>query len=251
MAVVIVFGVGWLWFRSSSLVAIEHVEITGVNGPDVTQITRALTSTAETMTTLDLDVSALERSVQPYPYVHSLSVSTHFPHGLTIAVLEQVPVATVSIGARTLPVNGAGELLPAATTPHGPLPTLSLTGAAGGAAVASTASAGGTTRIAAASSLAGLSVLAAAPYGFLLHVASVSSNAVHGVVVQMRRGPQIYFGGSARLVDKWTAALAVLAAAGSAGAQYIDVSDPERPAVGAPVPTAQQASVAPAQTSSG
>jgi hypothetical protein len=80
-----------------------------------------------------------------------------------------------------------------------------------------------------------LRVLAAAPYRFLPHIARVVTNSTHGVVIELRSGPQVYFGPAGQLADKWTAVLAVLSARGSAaaaGAAYIDVSDPARPAVG-------------------
>jgi hypothetical protein len=51
--------------------------------------------------------------------------------------------------------------------------------------------------------------------------------------VQLRSGPSVYFGDSADLDAKWLAATEVLADPGSAGASYIDVTDPSRPAAGA------------------
>jgi hypothetical protein len=50
--------------------------------------------------------------------------------------------------------------------------------------------------------------------------------------VALRDGPQLYFGESSQLTAKWDSAVAVLANASSAGAAYIDVSDPARPAAG-------------------
>ena len=61
------------------------------------------------MTTLDFDVSKLKRSVEAYPYVHSLDVSTEFPHGVTIDVLEEVPVAVTSVAGRVTVVDADGE----------------------------------------------------------------------------------------------------------------------------------------------
>jgi hypothetical protein len=61
----------------------------------------------------------------------------------------------------------------------------------------------------------------------------VTPTTEHGPVVQLRNGPSIYFGDSTRLDAKWAAAAQVLADSRSAGAAYIDVTDPERPAAGA------------------
>ena len=48
----------------------------------------------------------------------------------------------------------------------------------------------------------------------------------------LRDGPQLYFGDAGRLTAKWDSAVAVLANSSSAGAAYIDVTDPSRPAAG-------------------
>ncbi len=240
VAVVILLGGGWLWFRSSSFVAVRQVRVTGLSGPDVSEIARALTTTAETMTTLDFDMSKLKRSVEAYPYVHSLDVSTELPHGVTIHVLEEVPVATSSVGGRIAVVDGAGDLLPSTGTPHGPLPSVPL-GSASIAEGGSGGSSSGTGRISARGPLAALKVLVAAPYAFLPHIASAFSTSAHGVVVKLRGGPRLFFGSLVQLADKWSSALSVLAARGSAAASgggYIDLSDPERPAVGVDATTA-------------
>ena len=75
-------------------------------------------------------------------------------------------------------------------------------------------------------------MLAAAPYQLLPKVQLASSDSTHGLVVQLRNGPRVYFGGADRLRAKWDAVAAVLAAPSSVGAAYIDVSDPARPAAG-------------------
>jgi hypothetical protein len=107
----VVLACGWLWFRDSSLVAVKRVQITGVSGPSASRIREALRSSALEMTTLTVDMSRLRAAVQPYPDVKTLRVSTQFPHGVTIHVFEQVPVAALSAGGRTVAVSAGGELL--------------------------------------------------------------------------------------------------------------------------------------------
>lgn len=237
--VLVILGGGFLWLRSSSLVAVRQVRVTGLSGPGAGPIRSALTSEARTMTTLDLDVGALLRSVSSYRYVRSLRVSTHFPHGVTIDVHEDVPLATISLGGRTVTVTGTGELVPRGVRPSGPLPSVPLGSPgsrAGGQAGGAGDPAGGAERITAPGALAALHVLAAAPYRFLPHIKSAKRTAAHGVVVQLRDGPWVYFGARDKAAAKWTAVLALLAARGSnsvAGAQYLDVSDPRSPSVGA------------------
>jgi len=76
-------------------------------------------------------------------------------------------------------------------------------------------------------------LLAAAPQRLLGRVSQATSVTLHGLVAQIRDGPSIYFGDASRLSAKWIAASAVLADSKSAGAIYIDVTDPQRPAAGA------------------
>jgi cell division protein FtsQ len=211
---------GWVWLRNSSLVAVRRVTIAGVSGPDAGQIRSALRSAAHTMTTLDVRLGALRTAVAPYPVVKHLQVSTDFPHRLRIDVVEQVPVAMVSAGGGQVPVSADGTLLrDANVTGAGALPTIALGVAPGGGRVDGTA-------------LDDVRLLAAAPYAFLTKVSQASSDPVHGLSAQLRNGPELYFGTGSQLSAKWAAAMTVLAAASSAGAGYIDVSDPSRPAAG-------------------
>jgi len=53
-----------------------------------------------------------------------------------------------------------------------------------------------------------------------------------GLTVAMRNGLLVYFGNDTRPHAKWTALARVLAAPSSAGAWYVDVRVPERPAAG-------------------
>lgn len=208
----------WLWARDSSLVAVRHVRVAGAGGRDAIQIRSALVTAARNMTTLDVQVGQLQTAVAPYPVVKRLDVSTQFPHGLTIQVVEQVPVATVAAGGRRLAVSGDGTVLHD-VAPISSLPTISLGIAPGGSHLSGYA-------------LTEVRLLAGAPYQLLAKVSRVSDGGVHGLTVQVRSGPSIYFGDLGALTAKWTAATEVLADSGSAGASYVDVTDPSRPAAG-------------------
>jgi len=215
----LLFGI-WLWLRDSSLVAIKRVTVTGAQGPDAAEIRSVLTTAARGMTTLDVRVKQLNMAVAPYPVVKSLQVSTQFPHGIRIRVIEEVPVAEVMIGGRGVPVAGDGTLLhDGART--GPLPLITLREPPGGG------------RLADGTALQEVALLDAAPEELLSRLALAGSVPGHGLAVQLRNGPSIYFGDAGRLSAKWSAAAAVLADSHAAGAAYIDVSDPQRPAAGA------------------
>ncbi len=237
--IAILFG-GWAWVRTSSLVAVRTVRVTGVAGPDAAQIRAALTVAARGMTTLDVRTDTLRQAVSPFSIVKALTVSGRLPHELRIQVSEQVPVAAVTIADQTVPVAADGTLLRDLTA-GASLPQLTVKAAPGGE------------RIAESSALEQLSVLGSAPYALLAKIASVQSDYWHGVVVQLRQGPALYFGDPSQLRMKWQTALGVLATPASAGAAYIDVSDPRRPAAGtsAAAAAAYDASAASATTAGG
>lgn len=239
MALVALLGGAWLWLRDSQLVSVEHVHVTGQSGPDAAQIRSALVAAAHNMTTLDVRMSQLRTAVAPYPVVKDLRVSTQFPHGMRIRVIEQVPVGAVVVAGRTIAVAGDGTLLHDVVA-SASLPTIPLRVPPGGP------------RLSEPDALRAVEVLAAAPYQLLPRISQVTTVASLGLVAQLRSGPSIYFGDATRLAAKWTAAAAVLADSGSVGAVYIDVTDPQRPAAGADSGTAGGTSAAgPAATGSG
>jgi cell division protein FtsQ len=210
----------WFWFRDSSFVSVKTVAVTGESGPDAAGIRSALIIAARNMTTLDVDMGQLRTAVSPYPSVKTLQVATDFPHGLRIHVVEQLPVAVIQLAGRTIAVAGDGTLLRDVQSAPS-LPSIGLTVPPGGP------------RLTDPSALAAVAALAAAPYQLLSRISHVQTAAPHGLVAQLRAGPEVYLGDSSELAQKWSAAVAVLSDSGSAGAAYIDVSDPRRPAAGA------------------
>jgi len=214
---------GWLWLRDSSLVAVTRVKVAGANGPDAGAIRSALVGAARGMTTLDVNMSQLRSAVSPFPVVADLRVSTQFPHGMRIRVIERPPVATVSVAGRTIAVASDGTLLHDLTV-KSPLPVVPLPVPPGGPRLTGAA-------------LEAIKLLAAAPRQLLARISQVTTMPGHGLVAKMSGGPTVYFGDASRARAKWIAASAVLADPGSAGAAYIDVTDPIRPAAGAGVPS--------------
>ncbi len=218
-AVAALAGGGWIWLRDSSLVSVQQVTISGVSGPDAGVIRGALIAAARTMTTLDVKRHDLLMAVAPYPVVRDVLVSTQFPHGMRIRVVEQIPVGALVVSGRETTVASDGTLL--ADVPAKPwYPLIPLRVLPGGARVTDPVA------------VAAVSALAAAPYDALGKIKQVTEDATHGLLAELRNGPKIYFGQATELAAKWTAALTVLAASGSAGAAYIDVTDPQRPAAG-------------------
>jgi cell division protein FtsQ len=220
LVVLALLGGGWLWLRDSSLVTVTRVDVTGATGPDAGQIRAALSSAARSMTTLDVHVDQLRNAVAPFPVVKDVRVTTHFPHGMRIRVIEEQPVASVVVDGREIAVASDGTLLHDVVASTS-LPQIPLRVPPGGQQLTDHDARGA------------VAVLSAAPTPWLGRVSQVITVASHGLVAQIRGGPSIYFGDDSRLAAKWAAATAVLADSGSAGALYIDVTNPERPAAGA------------------
>jgi cell division protein FtsQ len=216
----ILFAGAWMWFRDSPLVSVEHVTVSGQNGADAAQISAALESAARTMSTLDVQLGRLRRAVAPYPVVKDIRVTTQFPHGMQIEVIEHAAVGAIDAGGQKVAVAPDGTLMrDVAVSPSLPTIPVSLTPSG--------------TRVTSGPAAAAVKLLAAAPAELLPKISQVTTVAPHGLVAQIRGGPSVYFGDGTQLAQKWVAASAVLGDPGSAGAEYIDVTDPERPAAGA------------------
>jgi cell division septal protein FtsQ len=163
--------------------------------------------------------------------VHALTVTSSGRHAVVIHVAERVPVAFLNSGSSRQLVDADGAFLSNGTPVRGALPVVPVSSAQGDSGVSTPGA------------RAAVAALAAAPYTLLSHIASATSSTLHGGIVQLRHGPQLYFGPSAQLAQKWAAAVAVLQNSDSVGASYIDVTDPERPASGAGVSPSQAAAL--------
>ena len=212
-------GGGWMWFRHSSFVSVEKVRVSGAGGPQGAAIEAALTEAAHGMSTLAPDTAALRAAVARFPQVSRVRAVPSFPHGMRIVVDEQPPAAALVVsGVRTavgsdgvvlgptlvnasLPVVAGALLPPAGTHLNNPL------------------------------LLEAVTVLGAAPHALngLIARAFVGPR---GLTVAMKNGLLVYFGDAGRPHAKWLSLVAVLSDSSSAGASYIDVRLPGRPAAG-------------------
>jgi hypothetical protein len=133
-------------------------------------------------------------------------------------VIEDLPVGALVAGGTALAASGDGTLLH--DVGAGSLPAIPVSSLPGGSQVTDRGT------------LDALALLADTPRRLLARIAQVTHIPPHGLVVELRSGPSLYFGDSSDLDAKWVAATEVLADPGSAGATYIDVTDPARPAAG-------------------
>lgn len=207
-----------LWLRNSSLVRVEKVSVSGIQGPQAEQIERALVAEALGMTTLHVREKALLGAVAQYPVVRSLRTETDFPHGLRIVINAYEPVAALrSSGGGLTAVAGDGTLLRGTSTRE--LPIVGVRSTPGG------------DRLGRGETLGAVRLLASAPRALRARIARVYRGP-RGLAATMTDGPKLYFGGAARLAAKWGAAAQVLAHRSSRGASYVDLRIPERPVAG-------------------
>jgi len=223
---------GWVWLRGSSLVAVKSVRVSGAHGSDAHAIDAALKSAGLRMSTLDVHTGALRAAVAGYPEIRDVQVKASFPHGLSIRVIEQPPVAALSTAGTKIAVASDGVVLGSAQL-SGSLPTLT----------AATALRPGQ-HVHSATLLGALGLLGAAPPPLAKQVERAYSGS-KGLTLVMRGGLLAYFGDSERAHAKWQSLATVLADKSSAGASYVDVRLPERPAAGFPAGSAPPASTSP------
>ncbi len=231
-------GCGWLWLRQSPFVAVQRVQISGVHGPEAAAVESALTDAARGMSTLEMHTGALLAAVAPLRVVREVRAVPRFPHDLRIEVVEQLPVAALLAGGVRTAVAADGVVLGPALL-SGSLP--SLTG---------TVELAAGKRVSDANLLGALTVLGAAPAP-LARLAERAFTGPNGLTVAMRDGLLVYFGDATRPHAKWLSLAHVLADPSSAGASYVDVRLPSRPAAGFPAGVTPPSSSAAAGAGSG
>jgi cell division protein FtsQ len=227
-------AVYWSWFRDSGFVAVERVTVTGLTTDEAPRLRAALVGAARSMTTLHLDREHLERTVEAYPVVKGLELSPDFPNTLRIRVIEHHPAALVVAEGGRVPVAGDGTVL-SGLPAEGRVPTIE----------AERPFEDG--RLGDRGALRAVSVAAAAPAALRGRLEEVERRKEYGLVVALREGPKLIFGDATRMLAKWTAAARVLADKAAAGASYVDLRLPGRPAAGG-LPAETVAPVAPADS---
>lgn len=201
------------WFRDSSLVAVENVEVEGVTA-NAEQITAALEEVGLEQTTLHVDDGELADAVSGFPTVASIRADASIPHDLKIVVTERPPVAAAKIEGQRVAVSGDGYVLPGVEA-GGDLPPLEASAAPGG-------------RLA-DQALAQAQILGAAPDAVRDSIVSAAwSEEEDGVVIELDGAPELRFGDGSDAEDKWRAVAAVLADPDVNVSSYVDVSIPQR-----------------------
>ncbi len=216
VAIVLVAGY-FFWFKGSSLVAVEDVEVTGV---DVSpSVAARLENTALGMSTLDLDRGALEAAVADDPSVVGLKMETDFPHGLTIDVQSRRAVGWWDVDGGTVVAADGVVLTDGIDRPDG-VPVIEADAE------------GETGERVKGPALALAKVLGGAPQPLLELSEKAWMDGEIGPVVEVEGGIELRFGDPSSAAAKWRAAASVLADPELTSARYIDLSAPTRPAAG-------------------
>ena len=214
-----------LWLRDSSLVRIERVTVSGLTTDDAPRVRAALTTAARSMTTL-----------HAHPIVKAVELSPDFPHTLRIRVIEHHPAAIAITDGGRVAVAGDGTVLRELPA-EGRLPTIRADGTVRG------------DRLEDKAALTATRVAGTAPAALHGRLEKVHIRKEDGLVVPLRDGPELIFGDATRIRAKWTAAARVLADRAAAGASYVDLRLPGRPAAGG-LPAETVTPVAPADEAS-
>ena len=241
IAVVALGALYVLWFRDSAFVRVEHVTVTGLTGTDVQRERAAVVAAAKRMTTLNVDEGALIQAIGPGAAIESLRVSSNFPHGLHVEVVETAPVAILVDGSTRVAVGARGVLLPHVRVGGTAAPVVDVGALPSGL------------RLGRGRALRLVDCAAAIPADLLPRVLRIRELPGQGLVAYLRRGPRVILGSADDLPAKWAAAAAVLADPSSRGASYVDARWPDRPVAGGlnippPAPSDQTGTPATGQT---
>lgn len=232
--VLAVLGAGFEWLRESSVVEVREVVVTGIASPQEAKVRAALRSAGTDMTTLHVREDQLRAAAAPYASIADLRVDAELPHKLLIEVVEHRPAAVVVAGGQRMAAS-AGGLLLRGVRPEAGLPVVRTDRLPEGA------------RLDGRFARSAVAALGGAPRELRDRLLRARSGP-KGLTLDLRDGPDLIFGSAARIRAKWAAATRVLADSGAAGAVYLDLRIPERPAAGGVGPVEPEETVVPGTT---
>lgn len=214
----------FLWFRDSSVVAIEQIEVVGLEelggSSEAEEIEEVVRTGVGRMTTLNASDGDLKEDLLPYARVADVRIRPDFPSSATVEVTVRRDGSVLGEGSQALLIADDGTILGPAEGLEDELPTLEGERPVSGA-----------TRLR-GRDLSEALVLGALPAELRPFVTGADSDEVErGVEVEMTNGLTLIFGDDSRAAEKWKAAASVMADPELSGATSIDLSYPDRPAV--------------------
>ena len=200
LACVGLVGLAYLGARNTGVFAFRTVEVSGASRPVAADVRKAL-APLEGTSLVALDPGDVEQLLEGVPTVHAAHVDRAFPHGLSIEVEPERPLAVFRDGARAWLVAASGRVIePMDPTARPTLPRVRID-------VSRTPALGA--QLPGDDAEAALAVLAALPRGFPTRVL-YSTVEDEGIVLVLADGPEIRLGEPTMLARKLAAAAAVL-----------------------------------------
>ncbi len=211
------------WIATGPLLAVHDVRMGGYEREDKGELMSALERAAGTGTILQPAIGEMQEAADAFPWVESISVARTWPRGLVVDVTEAEPVAVAAFGDQAVLVSAAGRVLgPREGSPGLGWMRLDAAPPAPGATLPDEAR-------------AGLAFMAAAPPEVAARVRALSLGRDGALTARLTDGPPLRLGPPERLAAKASALALVLSSVSAADQQaatYIDLTFPERPALG-------------------
>ncbi|MGD9571791.1 MAG: cell division protein FtsQ/DivIB [Thermoleophilia bacterium] len=211
------------WIATGPLLAVHDVRMKGYDREDRGELIAALERAAGTGTILQPAVQEMQEAASAFPWVESISVARTWPRGLAVDVTEAEPVAVAAFGDQAVLVSATGRVLgPREGSPGLGWMRLDAAPPADGAALPDEAR-------------AGLAFMAALPPEVAARVRALSLGRDGALTARLTGGPPLRLGPPERLAAKASALTLVLSSvsvADQGSATYIDLTFPERPALG-------------------
>jgi cell division protein FtsQ len=211
------------WLATGPLLATSGVSVTGYDRPDRAELVAAITKAAGEGTIIAPATGDVTAAAERFPWVASVSISRDWPRGMAVRVTQATPAAVASFGDQAVLVSEEGRVLgPREGAAGVGWLRLEVAPPPAGAEVPEGAR-------------PGLAFIAAADPEVGARVRALRVGADGTWVGRLTGGPDLRLGSGERMAAKAAAlglVLADLSAEDEASAAYIDLSSPERPAVG-------------------
>jgi cell division protein FtsQ len=211
------------WLATGPLLATSGVSVSGYDRPDRADLVAAVTRAAGEGTIIAPATGDVVATAERFPWVASVSTSRDWPRGMAVHIRQATPAAVASFGDQAVLVSEAGRVLgPREGKPGVGWLRLEVAPPPPGADVPDGAR-------------PALAFIAGADPEVGARVRALRVGADGTWVGRLTGGPDLRLGSGERMAAK-AAALALvlddLSAEDEEAAAYIDLSSPERPAVG-------------------
>ncbi|HXQ43533.1 MAG TPA: FtsQ-type POTRA domain-containing protein [Acidimicrobiales bacterium] len=221
--VVVMVGGGWAALHSSAL-ATRHVTVIGAVHTGVAPVVAAVGATGQPL--IDVNPGQVAARVEALPWVAHATVARHWPDDITVTVDERTPVAAVALpGHGAAVVDATGHVL--AVGPVAPPGTVVL---------ATAVIPGPPGSVLGATAAPGLTVLGGVPPVLRPRLEQVEVAPDGDVTLALTGHIDVTLGPAVELQSKFVSLLSVLLDVPPTAPEDIDVTVPDAPAVGPPVP---------------